>query len=339
MPELDAKKILVIRLSSLGDVVLTTAIFPSLRARWPHARVTVATKAAYAAVFERNTGVHEVLTFDASDDSFGELASRVKREKWDVVVDLHANLRSWFLRLVAGGNWTIVVDKDSLARQILVYFKLKLAGLERSVRERILDTLKEIDVPVVGGETQLFPADPSPVLAAHGAGPDTRLIGVAPGARHATKRWRPERFAEAAARLAGERGARIVLLGDASDAEAAAAVAAALPPSTEPPIDLVGKTDLSQLIAVTSRLSFLLTNDSGLMHIGEALGIPLVAVFGPTVKEFGFAPYRPTSRVAEIALGCRPCTLHGTEVCPLGHHRCMNDLPTDLVLGAAAEIA
>lgn len=336
MPDLDAKKILVIRLSSLGDVVLSTALFPNLKARWPMARVTVATKSAFAPVFRGNPNVHEVVSFDGDGHPFSDLASRIKRETWDVVIDLHANPRSWFLRLVAGGNWTVVVDKAMAGRYLLLLTKRPSASLRRSVRERILDCLDDIGVPTVSTETQLFADDAAPLLARHGIPEGRTLIGVAPGARHATKRWPAERFAEAANRLCEGREATVVLLGDASDAAAGEAVRQGL---AAPCVDLVGKTTLPELISITSRLSLLLTNDSGLMHIGEALKIPLVAIFGPTVRALGFGPYRPTSRVVESTIGCRPCTLHGDERCPLGHHRCMLDLDVDSVVRAAREQA
>ncbi len=335
MLELDAKKILVIRLSSLGDVVLTTAIFPSLKARWPLARITVATKAAFAPLFAGNPNVHEVVTFDGDDFPFSTLASRIKSETWDVVIDLHANLRSWYLRLVAGGNWTVVVNKATVARYALLFTKRPMAPLKRSVRERILDCLSDMGVPVVSKDTQLFPSLSPDFFEKHRIPQGRPLIGVAPGARHATKRWSAEKFAEVANRLAEAKSGTVILLGDRSDAAAADDVVRHL---KAPHVNLTGKTNLPALIGITSRLSLLITNDSGLLHIGEALKIPLVAVFGPTVRGFGFAPYRDSSRLVEVNLECRPCTLHGDERCPLGHHRCMTEVGADAVVSAAGEI-
>jgi heptosyltransferase-2 len=100
-----------------------------------------------------------------------------------------------------------------------------------------------------------------------------------------------------------------------------------------PAKDLIGKTTIPELIAILSKLSFLLTNDSGILHMGDALKIPLVALFGPTVRGFGFAPYRPTSKVVEMeGLKCRPCSLHGDDQCPLRHHKCMDDIDLNRVL-------
>ncbi|MCG3203479.1 MAG: ADP-heptose--LPS heptosyltransferase 2 [Elusimicrobia bacterium] len=329
-------KILVIRFSSLGDVVLTTALYPNLRARWPESQVTVLTRPAFVSVFDGNPFVDHVRLFDPTQQTFSKLADEIRMEKFDVIIDLHGNLRSWIIRLLAGGPMTVVVDKATWARNMVLYFKRTPSSLKRSVRERILDCLKPLDVPLVHEDTQLYPQNISGVLSAHGIEPKKKLIGVAPGAKHKTKRWLPDRFADAANRLGAFPNAEIVILGDKSDREAAEQVSKLV---RVPCKNLAGWTDLKELIDIMSQLSLLLTNDSGLMHVAEALKVPLVAVFGPTVRAFGFAPYRATSRVAEVVnLACRPCTLHGDERCPLGHHQCMMDIDVNAVLYVASDL-
>lgn len=329
-------KILVIRFSSLGDIVLTTALFPNLKARWPDADVTVLTKAPFVSVFDNNPHVDHVRMFDPARQSFTQLANEIRQEKYDIVIDLHGNLRSWTVRLFAGAPVTVVVNKATLARYQVVYLKRVPEVLRRSVRERILDCLKPLDVPLISTETQLFPKPARTLLEAHGIPAGVKLIGIAPGAKHKTKRWIPIRFAEAANRLGEIPNSMVVLLGDKSDRPVAEAISSQI---KVPVKNLVGWTSLAELMGIVSHLSVLLTNDSALMHIGEALKIPLVAVFGPTVRPLGFAPYRDTSRVAEVInLSCRPCTFHGDEKCPLGHHKCMNDIETDAVLFAASDL-
>lgn len=329
-------KILVIRFSSLGDVVLTTVIFPNVKAKWPHAHVTMVTKRAFAPVFDGNPDVDRVIGFDPGRESFGALISGLRKEAFDVVIDLHGNLRSWTVRLLTNGAKTVVVDKAGWARRALVWFKRRSATLDRSVRERHLDVLKALDVSLVSVDTRLYPRDVRAASAAAGLGAGERRIGVAPGARHATKRWPAAHFADAANRLAGESGATVVLVGDKSDEAASREAASAL---QVPFHDLTGRTSLGELVAIVSTFDLLITNDSGILHVGEALGIPTVALFGPTVRDFGFAPYRPSSRAVEKDLPCRPCSIHGDARCPLGHHRCMRDLDVDAVVGAAREIA
>lgn len=329
------KNILVIRFSSLGDVVLTTPVYPNLKAEWPNARVTVLTRKSFESVFEGNPHVDRVWTFDRKSESFFSIAKRVREEKFDLIIDLQNNLKSYFLRVIAGPPLVVPVNKVTLARWKLLLLKWTSSVLEGSVRERYLDTLRRINVGRAVEDTHLTPQNAEAVLKKLDIPVGRRLIGIAPGAHHATKRWPVEKFAEAANRLGAFPDTTVVILGDKTDAKVGKMVSEKLVVDHR---DITGQTTLSELIAVTSRLSFLLTNDSGLMHVGEALGVHLVAVFGPTVRAFGFAPYRKTSRVVEVSLPCRPCTLHGDEACPLRHHNCMNDVDVSAVLFAASAV-
>jgi heptosyltransferase-2 len=330
------KRILVIRFSSLGDVILTTALFPNLKAYYPDSEVTVLTKSAYAPIFNGNPSVDRVLPFNAEAETFSDLARQVREQNFDMIIDLHGNLRSWFLRFVAGPPLSITVDKATLSRWALLFFKISTNELKKSVRERILEVLTRLAIPIINTETQLFPSHLNEVISKFDLPQNQSLIGIAPGAKHATKRWPVERFAEAANRLGAFPNTTVILLGDESDRPVGEQVAAKLVVNHR---NLIGKTSLPELTAVVSRLSFLLTNDSGILHMAEALKIPLVSIFGPTVRAFGFAPYRSSSRVVEVSqLKCRPCTLHGDEVCPLKHHNCMKDVDVSAVMLAASSL-
>lgn len=336
MNEMKAPKILVIRLSSLGDVVLTTAIFPNFKAHWPDCNVTVLTKPAFASVFDNNPSVDSVRVFDPKVQPFSQLAQEIKMQGYDIIVDLHGNPRSFFLRLLTGAPVTVVARKNTVARYALMLFKRSHSSLQKSVRERILDCLIPLDVPIKHTDTQLFPEKKWDALLTLGVDPTKKLIGLAPGAKHNTKRWGVEHYAEAGNRLGAFPNTQVLVLGDKSDKPVAEEVFRRL---NVPAKNLAGWTSLKELINIVSRLSLLMTNDSGIMHVGEALNIPLVAMFGPTVKGFGFYPYKPTSRVAEVInLHCRPCTLHGSEACPLKHHRCMADLDVNAALLVASDL-
>jgi heptosyltransferase-2 len=155
---------------------------------------------------------------------------------------------------------------------------------------------------------------------------DGRFVGVNPGAAYGSaKQWIPARYAAAAARIARERGARVVLLGGPAERPLADAIAGALP---APPLDLCGRTSLPELVGVLARLDLLLTNDSGPMHLASALGTPLVAVFGPTDWR-ETAPAGPgASRLVREDVECAPCML---RECPIDH-RCMARVGVDRVV-------
>lgn len=327
-------KILVIRLSSLGDIVLTTAVFPNLRAHYPDAEISVLVKAEYADLFDNNPHINHVIVYNPAKQPFSALAKEIRLYQFDLIIDLHANLRSFALRMVSGPPQVTVVEKTAFVRRLLTWTKWKSSRLDHSVKDRYLRCLARVGIPVGHFNTELFPGNAQAVLETYSIDPTKKLIGVAPGARHKTKEWLPERFAESANRLGALANSEIILLGSNADRAASRAVAEKL---SVPYKDLTGFTSLKDLIALVSRLSFLLTNDSGIMHIAEAFSVPLVAIFGPTVRAFGFAPYRPTSRVVEANLKCRPCSVHGTEACPLGHHNCMKDVDVEAVLFATSE--
>jgi heptosyltransferase-2 len=149
-------------------------------------------------------------------------------------------------------------------------------------------------------------------------------VALAPGSVWATKRW--PYYPELAQILADE--ARIVVVGSAADSPLARAVAVAAPGV----IDTTGQLSLLASAELIRRCGVLVTNDSAPMHLASAMGTPTVAVFGPTVPEFGFGPLAPrASVVGHDTLPCRPCDRHGPQRCPLGHHRCMRELQPSLV--------
>lgn len=326
------KKILVIRFSSLGDVVLTTGIYPNIKAQWPDCEISVLTKGAFSALFDGNPCVDHVYYYDPKKQPFSQLTKEIRQEAFDIIIDLHSNIRSWFIRFISGAPITMPIQKMVWERRKLVWFKRTAPALQKSFRERVLECLEHLEVPVTHTETQLFPNRDPRFLDSLSLPESGTLIGMAPGARHKTKQWTPEGFAEVANRFGKKENTMILLLGGKEDQEVARDVSKRL---VVPYHDLTGWTSIPELTALMAKLDVLLTNDSGLLHMGEALNIPVVTLFGPTVRGFGFAPYRPTSVVIEVNdLPCRPCTLHGDEKCPVRHHLCMKNIDVEAVYSA-----
>jgi heptosyltransferase-2 len=164
------------------------------------------------------------------------------------------------------------------------------------------------------------------------------VIAVCPSARHQTKIWPAERFSDVAAALAAEQGAAVLLFGSPGERPRCEDVArgiGARAPHVQV-INLAGRVSLMETGALMDRCLLVLTNDSGLMHIAAARKRKVVAVFGSTVRQFGFFPYGTLNAVVEHpSLGCRPCTHIGRETCPQGHFRCMLDIPADQVLSVS----
>jgi heptosyltransferase-2 len=168
-----------------------------------------------------------------------------------------------------------------------------------------------------------------------GLGPQDKLVGLHPGSIWPTKRWPAERYALLTARLVKEAGARVILIGAREDQELSCRIAAQ---SCVETFDWTGKTTLSELMQLMRRLSLMVTNDSGPMHIAAASGVPTLAIFGPTTRELGFFPHGPGHRVLEKNLACRPCGLHGGRLCPEGHFLCMGLITVEEVFRNAREM-
>jgi heptosyltransferase-2 len=279
---------------------------------------------------------------------------RARRPFW--LVDIQSTPRSAAFGSLLRPDRTFRWRKDYLRRFLLVHAKVdRYSRPISSVAERYFAAVAPLELRPDGGGLDLIlteaeRAQADRLLAAVAEGRQEAAdagigdesggwLAVAPGARWATKRWPPESFAAAARAIAAERSWKVVLLGSAEDATAAGALGALLRAAGIHALDLSGRLELRESAAVLARSALLLTNDSGLMHAAAALGVPSVAVFGSTVSQLGFVPYRARARVVEVdGLPCRPCTSFGRPACPLGHFKCMRELEPESVVRAAREL-
>ena len=316
-------KILLIRLSSLGDVVLATSAVEALREDRPDAEVHVLTKPAFREVFWGNPGVAELLEWEPGD-GLRALARRLRAEGYDAVADLHGNLRTRLLRfLIPGPRWTRYA-KGSLGRRAAVGLRRPgLLGGAHAV-DRYVAALEPLGVRPVRRLPRVYPGEAErgrarSLLAEAGRRAEEPVVALAPAARWRTKAWPEGHWRELLRELAGPgREVFPVLVGGPGDRDLCAAALGA-----ERGADLSGKTSVLETAAVLEEARVLVANDSAPLHLAGAVGTAVVALFGPTVRGFGFYPLGPRDVVLEEELSCRPCSLHGGERCPLGHHRCL----------------
>ncbi|RLB13872.1 MAG: lipopolysaccharide heptosyltransferase II [Deltaproteobacteria bacterium] len=341
--QLLAPSILVVRLSSLGDVLLTTPVLRALRQKWPGARISFLTKEEFAPLLHNNPHLDEVITTSGGGtfEQSRDLVRKLRYRKWDLLVDLHRSLRSFLFRRLVPAARTVVYSKYRLKRTLLIYTRLDLYPASVPlVPERYVKPLEPFGVKLDEGPCELFldESDREPALKKISARwpSSPPLLAVAPGSAWPIKRWPVESFAESARELALRFGFKVILLGSKKDAEICARLAQIL--GQKLCLDLAGKLPIRGSAAAVAEARLLLTNDTGLMHIATAVGTPVVAVFGPTTRHFGYFPYRAESRVVETRLYCRPCTHNGRVRCPLGHFRCMKDIKAERVVEAAVEL-
>jgi heptosyltransferase II len=333
LPVTESPDVLVVRFSAIGDILLTTPLLRAIRARYPGARIAVLTKESYVPLLSHNPHVSEVLPV-APHEGVLAIAERIRGVRYSHLLDLHANLRSHALRRLAPGPWRSY-EKRTLDRALLITAKRDRYGTNVPIAERYFEAAKELEVEPDGGPPDFFLSEEADCRAAErldavGLGRERPIVAIAPGAAHATKRWPVEHWIELVGRITPT-GADVAILGGADGAEPAAAIASAAGANVA---NLAGALGLQETGAVIRRSEVLISGDTGVMHMATGVGTPVVALFGPTVRQFGFFPYRSPSSVVELELPCRPCSAHGTRRCPLGHHHCMRQLVPDLVFPA-----
>jgi lipopolysaccharide heptosyltransferase II len=327
--------ILAVRFSSIGDVLLTTPLLRAIRRRHPAARLTVLTKEPYLPLLSHNPQVTRVIGL-SGDRKLTDLAAELRSQRYTHLLDLHDSLRSRMLRVLVPGKWT-TYRKHRLARTILIHTKRNVYHDRRQVAERYFSAARALDLAPDGAPPELFwPADiersVTDWLSRAGVPEHARIIALAPGAAHATKRWPLEHWRALIRGLGGPAGP-LILVGGPEDAPLATQLAGVAPGQV---LTAAGQFGLLQTAALLRRASVLVSGDTGVMHMATAVGTPVVALFGPTVQAFGFFPYTSRARVLELALDCRPCTSKGGPQCPLGHHRCLQDLSPEAVYQAVS---
>ena len=333
----ELRRILLIRLSALGDILLMTPLLNLLRATCPQAQVDVLIKAEYRDLLRAHPGITRLLTFDSRQSLLRTLRG-LRADRYDLALDLHCTPRSQLLLRGLRARRKLVYNKRVLRRALLVRLGWNTLRRMTPVPEIYAAPLRRLGLTGrLGAPTMYLDPESAEAMQTHivrslpGAA-NQPLLAVAPGARWPTKRWPVERFAAVAQELAREKQASVVILGGPDEAQLAHILCDNL---DVPVVNGAGALSLMHSAALLSRCRLLISNDSGLMHMATALQVPVVAVFGPTVQEFGFYPFQARAEVVSEPLSCRPCSTKGSMRCPRGHHACMQDISSAHVLAAA----
>ena len=325
--------VLVIQTAFLGDVVLTTPLLARLAER--HGRVDVVTTPAAAELIETHPAVRQVIRYDKRGHDrglagFRHLADQLAVNRYARVYLPHRSWRSAALALAAhiperigfadsaaSFLYTARVPRPKRAHESLRLLALAGPGPRGAVRPAVAVALTDADR-----------AAAARWLSGHGVGDP--FVAVAPGSIWGTKRW--PGYAELVAKL----DLPVVVLGSEADAPLAAEVAAAAPGRAH---SAAGALSLRESAARIARAALLVTHDSAPLHFATGVGTPVVAVFGPTTPAQGFGPLGHGNKVVqEAALWCRPCSPHGPQHCPFGHHNCMNGIGVERVVDAVRTV-
>lgn len=320
------KKILVIRFSSIGDIVLTTPVVRCLKNQLEDIELHVLTKKKFSNLFKKNTYVDKVFEFDNSlKDNIKEL----KKENYDYIVDLQKNKRS--KRVTASLRCPYSsFPKLNFKKFLLTTFKINLMP-DIHIVDRYFEAVKELGVKndfkgldfFISPENQY---DIAQLPASFQNGYHAFVIG----GTYKTKILPAVKIVEVIKKLQEP----VVLLGGPDDVERAVDVMDSV---SENVVNLVGKINLEQSSSLVKMAKSVLTNDTGLMHIAAAFHKNIVSVWGNTVPELGMYPYLPNEKdkchIVECKeVKCRPCSKLGFKDCPKKHFRCMMEIDTDVVV-------
>lgn len=335
------RSILVVRLSSMGDVILVTALVRQIQRTWPDAAIDVAVHERFAEVWAHNPRIRHVWSIQTRsaadthiDDTKLAMAEANDGELYDLVVDLQKNVRSKLLLRGLGKEY-VTVNKHRLEKLLLVWLKRRPA-VTIPVVDRYRQTLRDypLVLDVEGPELWLEEEFRQGAQRGRNNRVATGRVAIAPGAHHETKRWPISRFAEVCRQLT-HLGYQAVLVGGPADVARCSAVA------EEAGVDVVradGARTLASTIETLDGCDLLITNDTGVMHIASARHVPIVAIFGGTVPELGFAPYGVPHVIIQNDVGCRPCSHVGKSQCPRGHFLCMTGISVDDVVNGARKL-
>lgn len=315
-------KYLIIRFSSIGDIILTTPIARCIKKQKTDAVVHYVTKKKFVGILENNPNIDKIFSIEKD---VSEVADQLRNENYDFVIDLHHNLRSTILKRKLGKP-SAAFPKLNLKKLLLTRFKInRLPALH--VVDRYFEAVKPIGV-----QSDLLVADfPIPtkdeVILGDFNIPE-KFIAIAIGAQLNTKKLPNEKLVSLIKKI----NLPVVLLGGETDIENAKTIVASCPAV----INLCGKLNLNQSASVVKQCHKLVTHDTGLMHIASSFRKRTVSVWGNTVPAFGMFPYMPMNPALYSMhqvenLSCRPCSKIGYDTCPKKHFNCMNQQNIDAI--------
>ncbi|MDM7926837.1 MAG: glycosyltransferase family 9 protein, partial [bacterium] len=324
------KKILVIQTAFLGDVILSTPFFRALADVFPGAAVDAVTIPSTKIVFRDSPAVRRVWTLDKSTPlrkaaGLFRLVRGLRAEQYDMAFSLQLHATSSFLMAASGIRTRVGFRRQrGLTHPVTpprgLHMRRRYLTLLAPFTDRSFDDRTELRWSVA--EDSAAEAVIAPLRRAGGA-----LVGLAPGSVWPTKRW-PESHYAALARILSAGGMNLVAVGGREDRGLCASV---LDGTGSRSLNCAGELSVLESAAVLSRLDALVTNDSAPLHMADAVRTDVIAIFGPTVRRFGCAPWRPGDEILERDLPCRPCSRHGGRRCPEGHFRCMLDTKPEAV--------
>ncbi len=329
--DIKPKRILIVQTAFLGDVVLTLPVVQKIHEKYPNAKIDFIAIPAAQNLLSMCPQINQLWIYDKQGQAKGlaafiNYAKKLRKTHYQIAFVPHRSIRSAALVWLAKIPIRIGFDRSAgkwLFTNIIPY-PTGVHEINRNLHLLKSDGLDPAEK--VFPQLHFSDADKQAVwhfFKKYHLNSGNKIITMAPGSVWATKRWLPKYFAKLADML-GKTGYQIVLVGAEPDNCIAREI---ITLSKNTLFNAVGKFSVSQSALVIQNSRLLITNDSAPMHLAVAVKTPIVAIFGPTVREFGFYPYGEFDQIAEVKnLNCRPCAKHGGAKCPIGTFACMKHL-------------
>ena len=325
MTKQSTKKILIIRFSSIGDIVLTTPVLRCIKMQLG-AEVHFLTKKSFAPIISSNPHINKIFTIQ---QKVSEVLPQLRLEKYDTIIDLHKNLRSQQVRFALRVPY-FSFDKINWEKWLMVNFKINRLP-EKHIVERYLETVKSLGVKYDGAGLE-----PMPLSKVSGADNffvknDTPYIAFVIGGAHATKRLPLEKIISICSKIKKP----LLLIGGKEDATVGEKIVLAL---KERDINnQCGKTNLEGSARWIKNAEQVITHDTGMMHLAAAYQKKIISIWGNTIPEFGMTPFYQDGVDRNVSievknLSCRPCSKIGFDECPKGHFKCMRDIDEEQIV-------
>lgn len=303
-------KFLLIRYSSLGDVILTTSVVKVIKENKPDSTIDILTKEEYKPVFQNNPDINCVLTGIS------------RRIKYDYIIDLHNSIRSNIVKYFIPAKERLIYNNAAYARRLYLHGRHRTEILKKSVIDRYSEPLAGIGFNVRYMQPEVT-VTAREMEDAKNISTKKHYIAIAPGAKWRTKQWVIENNISLVIKIIRELNMEVVLLGGVKNTALANEIVKGVGLLRSHVVDLTGKTGIRELAAVIKGSAMLVSTDSAPMHLGWAVGTKVVALYGPTVREFGFQPQDEKVSIIEKDMECRPCSLHGSRICKYKDRACM----------------
>jgi len=311
------KKILFIRLSSLGDIVLTQSTVQAVRNEFPNAHIHYLTKKAFGPIVNMFNCVDEIHYWENKYSLLKDL----KKINFDLAIDLHSKLNTFIIKKSINAKRTVTYNKEHFLRRQIV--KKRTNKTISSTVGLYYTALKKIGLDSKVSNPKLFPLNNTEMPEIFSVSKQMKYIGLFPGALHKTKQYPIERLADLIDSVPLEWNCQFLIFGSKAEKDLADELNILTKTKI---INLCGELDLQQLVTAIDKMDTLITNDSGPMHIAAALAKPQIAIFGATHPKLGFAPMNKKAVIVSADLECQPCSLHGSKACPLDHFDCMKQI-------------